>query len=228
MLKMNYSLANNLYLMDGKGLEIGGPSPLQQIRDILYRNAERMDNVNFSLQNTWSGMHGPFVYDTEYENEATELKDIESETYDFVVASHTLEHIANPLKALFEFKRVLKPNGYMVLVLPLKETCFDHARDYTRFDTILDKFDKNVDENDLSSLREILCKHDLEMDKHAGNFVQFVERSLRNHENRCLHHHVFDETLLRQCVEFIGCESVYFDRSDNYNLWCILKKNEKN
>jgi SAM-dependent methyltransferase len=40
-------------------------------------------------------------------------------TYDFVFASHVLEHIPDDLKALGEIRRILKPNGIAILPVPL-------------------------------------------------------------------------------------------------------------
>ena len=40
-------------------------------------------------------------------------------TYDFVFASHVLEHIPNDRKALLEIRRILKPNGIAVLPVPI-------------------------------------------------------------------------------------------------------------
>jgi SAM-dependent methyltransferase len=41
------------------------------------------------------------------------------ETYDFIFASHVLEHIPNDRKALAEIRRILKPNGVAVLPVPI-------------------------------------------------------------------------------------------------------------
>ncbi|MGH7942131.1 MAG: class I SAM-dependent methyltransferase [Limisphaerales bacterium] len=43
----------------------------------------------------------------------------EAETYDFVFASHVLEHIQNDTRALREIRRILKPNGIAVLPVPV-------------------------------------------------------------------------------------------------------------
>lgn len=40
-------------------------------------------------------------------------------TYDFVFASHVLEHVSNDKKAIQEIFRILKPNGIAVLPVPL-------------------------------------------------------------------------------------------------------------
>ncbi|HTV42210.1 MAG TPA: class I SAM-dependent methyltransferase [Candidatus Sulfotelmatobacter sp.] len=43
----------------------------------------------------------------------------ENGTYDFVFASHVLEHIPNDRKALLEIRRILKPNGIAILPVPI-------------------------------------------------------------------------------------------------------------
>jgi len=43
----------------------------------------------------------------------------EDQSYDFVFASHVLEHIPNDEKAISEIRRILKPNGLAILPLPL-------------------------------------------------------------------------------------------------------------
>jgi ubiquinone/menaquinone biosynthesis C-methylase UbiE len=56
------------------------------------------------------------------------LVDVPDSTYDVLLSSHNLEHFANPIKALKEWRRVLRPNGALVLVLPKYRETFDHLR----------------------------------------------------------------------------------------------------
>jgi hypothetical protein len=49
---------------------------------------------------------------------------------------------------------------------------------------LLSQYQKNVGEDDLSTLKEILTNHDLDKDKPAGTFVEFTKRSLDNYNNR--------------------------------------------
>jgi SAM-dependent methyltransferase len=51
--------------------------------------------------------------------------------YDFLCASHVLEHLENPLGALKNWIRVLKPSGYLLLVIPEKNYTFDCTRKTT-------------------------------------------------------------------------------------------------
>ncbi|MCP4038898.1 MAG: class I SAM-dependent methyltransferase, partial [bacterium] len=44
--------------------------------------------------------------------------DFEDESVDAILCKHCLEHAFSPLGALFEMRRVLKPGGYLFLVVP--------------------------------------------------------------------------------------------------------------
>lgn len=44
--------------------------------------------------------------------------DFEDDFFDFIVCTETLEHVDEYQKVIDEFKRVLKPGGYMVLTFP--------------------------------------------------------------------------------------------------------------
>ena len=136
------------------------------------------------------------------------MKDIPSEKYDFLISSHCLEHCANALKTINEWLRVIKKGGAILLVLPDKNFTFDHNRGVTTFNHLLEDFNNNIDETDLTHLPEILKKHDLSMDLAAGSIEQFKNRSLDNFSNRCLHHHVFDFELLEQIFEYNNIEII--------------------
>jgi len=198
-----------------KGFEIGGPSPVFDRKGILpiYPIIGHLDNCNFSQNTIWERVinEGPnFFYDKksqpgyQFIREGTELYGIPSESYDFVISSHTLEHIANPLRALYEWMRILKNDGIMVLILPHKDGTFDHLRPVTNLEHLINDFKQDVGEDDLSHLPEILRFHDLKMDPPAGNIEEFRKRSEKNFENRCLHHHAFDTRMVISMMNHIG------------------------
>jgi SAM-dependent methyltransferase len=205
-------------LVSGRvGFEIGGPSWIFQRRGLLpfYSVARRIDNCNFSANTVWEGCvrEGPyFVFDADrapgyqYLREAVALSGISSGFYDFVLCSHTLEHIANPLQALQEWMRILKPGGLAVLVLPHKDGTFDHRRPVTQLAHLVNDLVTEVGEDDLRHLPEILKLHDLQMDPPAGSIDQFKKRSEENFANRCLHHHVFDSRLVAAVMDYVGLQ----------------------
>ncbi|BBX96081.1 class I SAM-dependent methyltransferase [Mycobacterium lacus] len=194
------------------GIEIGGPSALFKTVLPLYQFVGGLDGVNFSADTVWEGRieaGGKFNYGGDrsghqFISEATDLSGIPTAQYDFLLSSNCLEHVANPIKALTEWRRVIKGGGALVLVLPNQKSNFDHRRPVTKFDHLLDDFTRDVGEDDLTHLDEILTLHDLSMDPPAGTPEQFRARSLKNYQNRTLHHHVFDVPLIEQVLDHVG------------------------
>jgi len=206
----------NSLLKNKNGIEIGGPSTLFKTMLPIYQVVASLDGVNFADTTLWEGSiekGRTFNYfkdrcGSQFISDATNLDQINSSTYDFLLSSNCLEHIANPLRAIEEWSRVLKNDGIMLLVLPRKESNFDHNRSVTTFEHLLDDYDNNVTEHDLTHLDEILALHDLSMDSPAGNIEQFRLRSLDNFNNRTLHHHVFDIPLMTSILENFGFEII--------------------
>jgi SAM-dependent methyltransferase len=223
--------------LSGDGLEIGGPSPVFSGRSILpvYRVARSLDNCNFASTTVFQGRIGgegrTFRYaknrlGLQFICEATDLSRIATEKYDFIVSSHTIEHIANPLRALLEWKRVLKRGGVLLLVCPNKERTFDHNRAVTRVDHLIEDYERNVDESDLTHLPEILRLHDMSMDPMERNLRDFVARSRNNVRNRTLHHHVFDTDLVVQMVSIAGFKTLFIGTHRFHIIVLCQKRNE--
>lgn len=118
---------------------------------------------------------------------------------------------------------MIKNDGYIILVLPEKTQTFDYNCEISLFSKILEQYTKNVGEDDLSTLPEILKLHDLTMDPPAGNFEQFTKRSLNNYENRCLHHYVYSPNLLREMCDYLKCKFV-FSFTNHGDIWFIMQK----
>lgn len=115
-----------------------------------------------------------------------------------------LEHSSNPIKSLREWHRILKPHGSLILLLPGKKWTFDHRRPTTTLEHLIADYEADMAETDTTHLAEILKFHDLARDQQAGTFDMFKQRSERNFENRCLHHHVFDLSLVQNMLTFSG------------------------
>ena len=196
------------------GIEIGGPSALFKTVLPLYQFVAGLDGVNFATDTIWEGSikaGNNFNYyhkksGRQFIADATDLGEIPTARYDFLLSSNCLEHVANPIKALVEWKRVIKDDGVFILVLPNKGSNFDHRRPFTKFEHLLDDFSHDVGEDDLTHLDEILALHDLPMDPPAGDLEHFRQRSLKNFENRTLHHHVFDVRLIGEMLDHVGFE----------------------
>ena len=107
------------HVAGGKGIEIGRPSALSRTTLSLYREVGDLDGVNFSTDTVWEGELRPgrnFAYignrkGTQFIADATDLSQINDGVYDLLLSSNRLAHVANPLKALMEWKRIMKPGG---------------------------------------------------------------------------------------------------------------------
>jgi len=158
----------------------------------------------------------------QYICDAVDLSLIPSCKYDFIISCNNLEHIANPLKAINEWLRVLKSDSLLLLVVPNNKINFDHKRKITTFKHLISDLEANIGENDLTHLDEILELHDLFLDPKAGSFASFKERAMNNHENRALHHHVFDMNLLTELCAHFNVEILLKETTitDHFILGC--------
>jgi SAM-dependent methyltransferase len=217
------------------GIEIGGPSQAFAHRGVfpVYPMVGNLDNCNFGASTVWEGslQRGKtFVFDPakplghQYLAETTALGELPSGSYDFVLSSHMLEHTANPILALLEWKRLLVDGGTLVLLLPDKRHTFDHRRPVTTLAHMIEDFNAGMGEDDLTHLPEILALHDLERDPDAGDMEAFKARSLRNAENRCLHHHVFDMRLAREVTEHSGFKVRALEAIGPHHLLLLAQK----
>ena len=183
---------------------------LQKIFFRFIKWARLIDGCNFSNNTLWEGTiknseygYTPGKTGHQYILDGTNLNGIESNRYDFLLSCHNLEHIANPLRAIQEWVRVLKPGGQLLLILPDKRFTFDRKRAYTHFEHLVQDFNMNTGEDDLTHLPEILQLHDLRLDPGAGrDFEVFKKRGEQNPENRGLHHHVFSGELLKTSLAY--------------------------
>lgn len=225
----------------GRGLEIGGPSLIFQSGGLLpvYSLAERIDNCNFAAKTIFGGDAGDSSTatvafnvarqpGTQFIAEGSDLGVVGSESYDFVLSSHMLEHSANPLRALKEWRRVLRADGGLVLILPHKDGTFDHRRPVTAMEHLVTDFDSNVGEDDLTHIAEVLEKHDVKRDYGLNDTAEFYDRVKRNPQIRSVHHHVFDMQLAARSVSRSGFKLLAVEALRPYHIIVVARKSDEN
>ena len=219
--KLVYKKDINIYINSFKNkdiLEIGGPSSIfDNKRDSffpIYDKVRQLSNINFSYHTIWENKiteGNTFKYGerigNQYVLEASDLNTILDNQYDGIISSHCLEHTANPIKVILEWKRVIKKSGYLLIIVPNKKYTFDHKRPYTQFEHILSDYNNQVTEEDLTHLDEIMELHDQVKDV-GLNGVDLRERCLQNFKNRCMHQHVFNDELIAKIAEYTDLELV--------------------
>lgn len=73
---------------------------------------------------------------------------IRSNALDYVANANVFEHLANPLKVLWEWARVTRDGGVIYLVIPDRRHTFDHPRKLTLPEHIVEDFDSNTTDSD--------------------------------------------------------------------------------
>lgn len=177
-----------------RGLEIAGPSRIFETGQEfpVYQVIESLDDFSFPRPAAWGGREldggqgfrfrpGKSVR-KQYIGDATQMREIRSNEYDFVIASHVFEHIANPLKAAREWLRILKPRGLLLLVIPHRDATFDRRRPITRLAHLKRDLNRDVDEADRTHFDEV---RRLSTKRFTKKWFDSV------HIHRGLHHHVF-------------------------------------
>lgn len=232
-LQIKRELIKQLPLFRNKnGLEIGGGSFLFSKEGNLpiYSVANIIDGCNYSSHTVWEGKlsQGTYKYKgvnlgTQFIGEATEIEIVVNKMYNFIISSNCLEHVANPLKAIKSWLKVLNTGGYILLVLPNKISNFDHKRPDTSFSHLLDDYVNDVNESDMTHFNEIIELHDLEKDVIGNDKNIFIERSMKNDENRCFHHHIFSIKLLELMFSYFNLEIMY-SREGWSNIYILGRK----
>lgn len=204
------------------GLEIGGPSMAFSQKGFipLYDVIRSLDGCNFSSDTIWEGKikEGPYFKfgnrnGWQYIKDAINLSGIEDNKYDFILSCHSIEHIANPIKAIEEWKRVIKENGFILIIVPHKDRTFDRKRAITKIEHIIEDYKNNMQEDDETHFEDAIANHDFTMDPGILSKQEFSNRTKINIENRCLHHHVFNTKLAIDLVDVCAlkiCKAAHF------------------
>ena len=217
-----------------QGLEIGGHSHIfSEAGPIpVYGIARKLDNLDFCSTTFWL----PGIRAVEYrpaENldpglnfyiDSDRMSEMVAEKYDFLIASHVIEHLANPIKTVLEWKRLLKLGGAMILIAPCKYFSYDCDRPTTKIAHLIEDYMSDVGEDDLTHIDEVILKHNLRKDKTVSDIGKLIERTKQNKNNRIMHHHVFDLKLLREMGERCGLQVLESEYIMPRHVACIFSR----
>lgn len=114
----------------GAGLEIGAldhPLALPAGVRVTYVDYQtREENLR-----RYQGLDPERVVEPQIIADGLTLAGIGDASHDFLVANHVLEHAVDPIQAVINWTRVLKPGGILFLAVPNGGRCFDRDRPVT-------------------------------------------------------------------------------------------------
>jgi len=127
------------WIQDKVGIEIGAlqqPFPLPASTTVKYVDSQTLEQMRAAYpEHEQHNLVIPDIID-----KAETLSTIEDGTFDFVLASHVIEHTQLSILAVRNMLRVVKPSGIVVLVIPMKCEIFDRYRVVTSWDHFLEEY----------------------------------------------------------------------------------------
>jgi SAM-dependent methyltransferase len=181
----------------GDVLEIGPghvPFPITPAARVTYADRSIDGGRDANFPELVGEPHGPAAH-VDLDLDRDGLRGFADGSFDVVVASHVIEHLANPVAALVEFWRVLRPGGRLVLLVPDRDHTFDAGRAPTPLAHVLDEHRRGVTSVDDAHIREFCTAlyagpviHPPEVrDWHDPEFLD--DERLELHRRRSIHVH---------------------------------------
>jgi SAM-dependent methyltransferase len=121
--------------LTGEGLELGAlhdPVAIGIGARVHYVDRHSRDVLKAEYPSLAAAIITPDIID-----DAETLATLADGRYDFVIASHVIEHMTNPIAALAAWLRVLRPGGLLYLVVPDKRATFDAHRVRTTLEHLI-------------------------------------------------------------------------------------------
>ncbi len=189
---LNRELISNTYIR-GVGIEIGAlhnPLRVPKVAEVKY--VDRMLEADLRRQYPELGEFD--LVNVDIVDDGEDLRTIGNYTQDFVIANHFLEHCQNPIKAIENMLRVLKPDGILYLAVPDKRYTFDCDRPLTSIEHILKDYkegpnwskrlhfdewvcyvDKITDEDEIQARVNYLMDMDYSIHYHALTQIEMLD-----------------------------------------------------
>jgi SAM-dependent methyltransferase len=119
------------------------------------------------------------------------LTSIPSGSQDFVIASHVLEHLAEPLGQIEEIHRVLRDGGTVLILLPDRRHTFDLHRQPTSLDHLIGEYRQRVTTVDDEHIEEFMRNTDV----WSPDWSEAERRdAMETHRQRSIHVHCWSES----------------------------------
>lgn len=133
---------------------------------------------------------------------------------DYVLASHVLEHVANPIAALVEWYRVVRPGGLIYFVVPNRRATWDRTRELTPVAHFFEDYAHDTTSVDATHIEEFATGVDdsffgaeLAADAVAARraiLAQGLHETVARGEDINIHFHTFEPSNLRELLELLS------------------------
>jgi hypothetical protein len=204
----------NQFLKNKCCLEIGGPS---RLLFSLYSDANAISFFNYKVaMDRHASAECPSNTKNMFFGNATEIRDfvqLNNQQFDTIISSHTLEHIANSVKALKLWYTQVSNCGTIITIVPEKQCCWDRSRDYTTKEHLMEDYNNDVTEQDMTHLHETSC-----MQESRPTYYSDVGDT---NNARIIHHHTFCRETLIAIHKAAGFEEIFCNNLEDDKLQLV-------
>jgi len=210
------------YLDDLKGIEIGASAhnPFNLPNCL---NVDFTDNMTTIFKKAEIGYCG-HAAKVDIVAHAEKLP-LEDKSIDYVLSSHVIEHIFDPIAALNEWKRVVRPGGYIFIIAPLKQFVPGEIRPITTLEELKERHTGKRPKSDANMLNSLDAANTDQLDE------KYLHKDLAtgiicDHETG--HFTVFDLQLMVNICTFVGLKVIRKMPFDDKvgNGFCVIALNE--
>ena len=126
------------HYLDGKeGIEIGGGAH-NSFNIVGCLNVDYTDNMNtiYKKMELAAGAAAPMPVDIVADGSALPF---EYDSLDYILSSHVMEHFYDPIGVLEHWIKIIRPGGYIFMIIPHKDRTFDCDRPCTPLGELIDR-----------------------------------------------------------------------------------------
>ena len=191
--------------LSGAGIEIGpGHVPFPVPSALSIRYVDRWEPTENSSLFPELGQSPGFPKPDVIANlDLDRLAGLPDASQDFVIASHVLEHLANPLAMLVEIHRVLRQGGMLVLLIPDRHTTFDRDRGPTPLAHLIDEYQRDIREVDDAHILDFLIGTRETLGDDRGLADGYSAEEIGLHRRRSVHAHVWNVGEFEEVLQYV-------------------------
>lgn len=195
--------------LKGKGVEIGAlhePAKIPEHCEVVFFDLRTKDDSALLFDELDPNLL--VSVDVVGDADRRDLRKLGKDTFDFAIANHVIEHLANPIAFLEDLFYIVKSGGLVVLSAPDKRYTFDKRREITSFAHLEKDYEKGIvdapDEHYLDFIKNVLPGGDSKRGEELDDLLALVRK-------RREHVHVWDtesfESFLNMSLVKLGIKA---------------------
>lgn len=206
----------------GKGIEVGAlHTPLKVFNKAKVVYSDRMNNKDL-LKHYPELKRFNFVK-VGLVDDGEKLSKVKTDSQDFVIANHFIEHCENPIKTLKNHLRILKKGGIIYWAIPDKRFTFDSIRKTTSLSHVVGDYEKGA----LNSRKDHYDEWAKVILNLTGKDAKKKSNQLRK-ELYSIHFHTYTRDTFRKMLKYsqakLNIEFEIVDMVPNINEFIVILK----